>query len=116
MRFTLIALEVVILFPALVLLLDLLHPKQSTTTRRIHLLVHLLMPPLLYIDHVHFQPNSAMHGLVLWATYFILKGNVELAVVAMVLAVNFKQMALYFGMPFAFYALSLLWQSARSKY
>ena len=46
-----------------------------------------------------------MHGLVLWAIAFMFEGNIELAVVAMVAAVNFKQMALYFALPFGVYAL-----------
>jgi hypothetical protein len=57
-----------------------------------------------------------MHGLVLWATYHILVDRIELAVVLMVLAVNFKQNALYFGLPFAFYALSMLWRTASLRY
>ena len=75
-----------------------------------------MMPPLVYVDHGHFQPNSAMHALVLWATYHILVGRTELAVILMVLAVNFKQMGLYFGMPFAFYALATLYQTASKRY
>ena len=70
------------------------------------LVLHL--PPLVYIDHGHFQPNQAMHGLVLWAVYSILRQKVELAVVFMVMAVNFKQMALYFALPFAVFALSTI--------
>jgi len=57
-----------------------------------------------------------MHGLVLWATYSILVGRIELAVVLMVMAANFKQMGLYFGMPFAFYALATLWQKSSQRY
>lgn len=57
-----------------------------------------------------------MHGLVLWGAYFLLTERIELAVVAMVLAVNFKQMALYFGLPFAVYTLSSLWSKAALRY
>lgn len=49
-----------------------------------------------------------MHGLVLWAVYCMLRQKVELAVVFMVLAVNFKQMALYFALPFGVYALTIV--------
>ena len=57
-----------------------------------------------------------MHALVLWATYHILVGRIELAVVLMVMAANFKQMGLYFGMPFAFYALAVLYRKAAQRY
>lgn len=62
-------------------------------------------PPLMFVDHGHFQPNSMMHGLVLWGIYFLIKGKIEFSVIAMVLALNFKQMALYYGLPFGVYAL-----------
>jgi alpha-1,3-glucosyltransferase len=74
-----------------------------------------MMPALIYVDHGHFQPNSPMHGFVLWAVYFALTSRLSLAVVFMVLAVNFKQMALYFALPFAVYALSILWKQAQAK-
>ena len=51
-----------------------------------------------------------MHGLVLWAIALILDGKIALATVAMVLSVNFKQMSLYFALPFGVYALALLLQ------
>jgi alpha-1,3-glucosyltransferase len=50
-----------------------------------------------------------MHGLALWGAYFMMNNQLELAVVAMVLALNFKQMALYFALPFAFFALAKIW-------
>ena len=116
MRVTLILLELVWIIPVVVRLLSILYPKQSTTTRRLYLLAFLMIPSLIYVDHGHFQPNSVMHGLVLWATYFILTNRIEFAVVAMVLAVNFKQMALYFGLPFGIYALSTLFNKAQQRF
>lgn len=75
-----------------------------------------MIPPFIFIDHGHFQPNSVMHGLVLWGVYHLIRGRIELSVIVMVLAVNFKQMALYFALPFAIYAFSQLLQRASSKY
>jgi len=72
MRLTLIILELVMVVPVVIRLLATLYPKQSTTTRRLYLLAFLSLPPLIFVDHGHFQPNSVMHGLVLWATYLIL--------------------------------------------
>jgi len=50
-----------------------------------------------------------MHGLALWGAYFMMNNQIEFAVIAMVLALNFKQMALYFALPFAFFALAKIW-------
>jgi alpha-1,3-glucosyltransferase len=74
------------------------------------------MPSLIYVDHGHFQPNSAMHGFVLWAIYFALTNRLSYALIFMVLAVNFKQNALYFALPFAAYTLSILWKSTQVRY
>ncbi len=116
MRNALIILELLALVPPLLKLLVVLYPKASTTTRRLYLSVYLTIPSLIFVDHGHFQPNSAMHGMVLWAIYFMLTSRLEWAVVFMVSAVNFKQMALYFGMPFAFMTLGLLLKLASQRF
>lgn len=101
--------ELIIFLPALIKVLDQLYLKQSLSVKRIFLCLIMLMPPLIFIDHGHFQPNSVMHGLVLWGVYFMIRGSLVAAVISMVLAINFKQNALYFGLPFAFYALGILY-------
>ena len=116
MRTALVILELLALVPPLLKLLVALYPKASTTTRRIYLFLYLLIPSLIFVDHGHFQPNSAMHGLVLWAVYFIITQRIEWAVVFMVAAVNFKQMALYFAMPFAFMTLGSLYKLACQRF
>jgi alpha-1,3-glucosyltransferase len=116
MRNVLIILELLALVPPLLKLLVVLYPKASTTTRRLYLSVYLTIPSLIFVDHGHFQPNSAMHGMVLWGIYFMLTSRLEWAVVFMVSAVNFKQMALYFGMPFAFMTLGLLLKLASQRF
>ena len=90
MRAMFIFLELIFLVPPLVKLLAVLYPKQSTSTRKMFLFIILMIPPFIYIDHGHFQPNSVMHGLVLWSVYFMIRNRIQLAVVSMVLAVNFK--------------------------
>lgn len=66
------------------------------------------IPSTLIVDNVHFQFNQVMHGLVLWAIAFILDGHIVLATIAMVLSINFKQMSLYFSLPFGVFALATL--------
>ena len=105
-----ILLEYLAFLPPLKMVLDSYYTKQCQTLKRLYLLVILMLSPLVYIDDGHFQPNSVMHGLVLWGVYFMFKGQIERAVVAMVLAVHFKQMALYFGLPFGVYAIALIYR------
>ena len=54
------------------------------------LFIILMTPPFIFIDHGHFQPNSVMHGLLLWGVYYMIRGKIEYATVAMALALNFK--------------------------
>lgn len=115
MRIFLILSELIVFVPAAILVLEKLYPRTSKTTQRIYLLILLSLAPLVYIDHAHFQPNAPMHGLVLWGAYFMMNDQLELAVIAMVLALNFKQMALYFALPFAFYALAKVWNRTSGR-
>jgi alpha-1,3-glucosyltransferase len=71
----------------------------------------MLLPPIVFMDHGHFQFNQLMHGFVLWAVYFMMKQDMTKAVFFMVLAINFKQMALYFAIPFGVYTLALMYKS-----
>jgi alpha-1,3-glucosyltransferase len=49
-----------------------------------------------------------MHGFVLFAVTFVMRDNFVMATILMVLAVNFKQTALYFALPFVVYVISRL--------
>ena len=79
----------------------------------ISLLLILLNPTLVLIDHGHFQYNGISLGLTQLAIYFLLKStNVKLKwlVLASFLftsSLNYKQMELYHALPFFFYLLGL---------
>ena len=70
-----------------------------------HLFILLISPVLIIIDHGHFQYNQVMHGLFLFALYFLYNGNIILAIIFYCLCVNFKQMGLYYSIPFPLFAL-----------
>ncbi|BGP51755.1 Glucosyltransferase-like protein [Rhodotorula kratochvilovae] len=57
----------------------------------------LLQPALILIDSGHFQYNSIMLGLTLWAVNCFQAGHDVLGSVAFMLSLGFKQMALYFA-------------------
>lgn len=60
-----------------------------------HLLLALLTPPFLLVDHGHFQYNNVMLGLTLWAVAFFASKSYFLAVVCLFASICFKQMNLY---------------------
>lgn len=57
MRCFMILLEFIVFVPAVVKLLNWLYLHQPLQTRMIILMLVLHLPPLVYIDHGHFQPN-----------------------------------------------------------
>ena len=76
-----------------------------------HLFILLISPVLIIIDHGHFQYNQVMHGLFLFALYFLYNANIILAIIFYCLCVNFKQMGLYYSIPFPLYALKYIFKN-----
>merc|ERR1719341_1597466 len=70
----------------------------------------LSLPPLILIDHGHFQYNSASLGLFLMAVAALMRGRDLTGSSLFVLALNYKQMELYHALPFFFYLLGLCWR------
>jgi alpha-1,3-glucosyltransferase len=70
------------------------------------LLLALLAPPLMLIDNGHFQYNNVCLGLSLWAIVMLLRQQDFVASVLFCLALNFKQMGLYYAPVFFFALLS----------
>lgn len=68
----------------------------------------LISPPLLLIDHGHFQFNSAMLGLTLASVNALLTKKYGLAALAFTSALLFKQMSLFFALPIFFYSLGIV--------
>jgi alpha-1,3-glucosyltransferase len=83
------------------------------------LLLILLNPTLVLIDHGHFQYNSISLGLMQMATVFLLKESnskreifdLVLASIFYCLALNYKQMELYHALPIFFYLLGICFKS-----
>jgi alpha-1,3-glucosyltransferase len=72
------------------------HDFKSATT----FILALIQPSMIVIDHGHFQYNSVSLGLALWGFYFMTKkefSNCILGSIFFCLALNFKQMILYYA-------------------
>lgn len=57
----------------------------------------LMQPALIMIDHAHFQFNSVMLGLTLWAINCFLTEHFILGSIFFCASLGFKQMALYYS-------------------
>jgi len=79
--------------------------KVSTWTASIALVAILMQPSTILIDHVHFQYNTVMLGLVLGCMSSLLAERYMWSAIFFVAALGFKQMALYYAFTIFAYLL-----------
>ena len=72
------------------------------------LLLILINPLMIIIDHGHFQYNNVMHGFFVLALFFLYSENYILAIIFYSFCINFKQMGLYYAIPFPLYVIKKL--------
>jgi alpha-1,3-glucosyltransferase len=99
MRATVIISEYLVYIPAAVIFVRRFSRLQGVQTwdASVALVAILLQPATMLIDHVHFQYNTVMLGLVLASASSIMAGRYMWSCVFFVLALGFKQMALYYA-------------------
>ena len=108
--------DLLIFYPSTIILKDLFSSKHSTISS---LLLILLNPTIVLIDHGHFQYNCISLGLMQFALYFFIKNkkvkinNYLIGSVMFCLALNYKQMELYHSLPVFFFLLSKCFKSKR---
>lgn len=76
--------------------------------------VILISPFLTIIDHGHYQFNCVMHGLYIIAVFFLFDRQFIFAIIFFAMCVNFKQMGMYYSIPFPLFVLKDLiydWKS-----
>ncbi|CAK9437297.1 uncharacterized protein LODBEIA_P16750 [Lodderomyces beijingensis] len=110
MRLTSIASELLFHIPAVLILANLLGKKfhLSRMDQVLVALVILNQPALVLVDHGHFQYNSVMLGLFLYAVIELINNNLVMASIWFVSCINFKQMGLYYAVFIFVYILSQL--------
>ena len=102
MRLSVVLCDAALFLPAALLLCRRLYPRgrgedANASARHLAFACVAFCPPLLLIDHGHFQYNSVMLGLSLLALWLLSCQQRFLAAVAFCLALNFKQTALYYA-------------------
>ena len=80
------------------------------------LLLILINPLLIIIDHGHFQYNNVMYGFFVIALFCLYSENYLLAIIFYSFCVNYKQMGLYYAIPFPLYVIKkLLFEKNNNK-
>ncbi|XP_038049642.1 dolichyl pyrophosphate Man9GlcNAc2 alpha-1,3-glucosyltransferase-like [Patiria miniata] len=100
MRYSVLAVDVLLYIPAVVAFCVWALPHQSDVNQLKTAAAFLLYPGLIIIDHGHFQYNCASLGFALWAVVALATNHDLLGSIAFVLALNYKQMELYHALPF----------------
>ncbi|KAH9127097.1 hypothetical protein LEN26_003720 [Aphanomyces euteiches] len=105
MRLTVLLCDVVLFMPALFLLAKVVYKKQWSI-RMEFLMMILLQPAFILIDHGHFQYNNVSLGFTALSVACILNDHEFLGSIFYCCALNFKQMALYYAPAVTFFLLA----------
>ncbi|KCV68836.1 hypothetical protein H696_04254 [Fonticula alba] len=125
MRLSVILCDLVVLFPAAWLLAMRLFPRHPFLRAAVFAAV-VFEPTLIIFDHGHFQYNGVMVGFMLAALGLLfdeagpagrpaISAKRLLGVVALCAAVTFKQMALFYTLPFAGFMIGASWRQAHGR-
>lgn len=110
MRSTVLASDFLIYFTGLIYYFLVVRKPLKPRERAMAATIGLMYPALILIDHGHFQYNCISLGLTVWAVNMVMNGNYFLASVFYCLALNYKQMALYYSFSFFFFLLGICLQ------
>ncbi|KAG0188112.1 hypothetical protein DFQ28_005366 [Apophysomyces sp. BC1034] len=97
MRSTVFVSEALVYVPAVLVFCQILYGAEGYLKKYIAAILILMQPALLMIDHGHFQYNSVMLGLSLWAINGLLTKHYILGSIFFCASLAFKQMALYYA-------------------
>ncbi|KAG3010572.1 putative dolichyl pyrophosphate Man9GlcNAc2 alpha-1,3-glucosyltransferase [Phytophthora cactorum] len=100
MRKSVLLCDIALFIPAIYSVARAIYGNEQWTRRMSFLLLVLLQPAILLIDHGHFQYNNVCLGFTALGVALILQGHEFLGSICYCLALNFKQMALYYAPAF----------------
>ncbi|KAG2533124.1 hypothetical protein JM16_000139 [Phytophthora kernoviae] len=106
MRTSVLLCDVLLFIPAIYYVARCVYGTKQWTQRTAFVMLVLLQPAVLLIDHGHFQYNNVCLGFTAMGVALILQGHEFLGSVCYCLALNFKQMALYYAPAFGVFLLA----------
>jgi alpha-1,3-glucosyltransferase len=102
MRFTVVIIDCIFLFPPVYLICKKLSPIRYRNRALFNALIFIifLKPDQILIDHGHFQYNCLMLGLILYSFYLLINERRYLCCFIFTIAINCKLMSTYFCLAF----------------
>eukprot|EP00949_MAST-11_sp_MAST-11-sp1_P003697 g3697.t1 len=116
MRSTVVVSDMVVLFPACFYLGKELLGARKFALRFEWMVLQLLSPALLLIDHGHFQYNAVCIGLAIAACVAYARRSDLTTAVLFTLSLHFKQIALFYALPFFFVLIASSWRSNKQVF
>ncbi|XP_025017658.1 LOW QUALITY PROTEIN: dolichyl pyrophosphate Man9GlcNAc2 alpha-1,3-glucosyltransferase-like [Tetranychus urticae] len=112
MRSTVLISDVVIYFTGLIYYFMVVRKPLKPRERGMLATIGLMYPALILIEHGHFQYkfNSVSLGFTVWTVVMLMSGRYFLGSVFYCLALNYKQMSLYYSFSFFFFLLGICFQ------
>lgn len=114
MRLTVILSELVTLVPAVLWFFGSYYRFIRPDLKLVGSFLMLCCPALILVDHGHFQFNSVMLGFSVGAFTAVVKGHLVFASLLFTLALNFKQMSLYYSLPLFFAIITKAYTISKS--
>mmetsp|Transcript_20733 Transcript_20733/g.20645 ORF Transcript_20733/g.20645 Transcript_20733/m.20645 type:complete len:168 (+) Transcript_20733:680-1183(+) len=115
MRVSVILGDLFVYIPAIFMFFKMYYRYLSGGVKYSVMILVFLSPPLILIDNGHFQYNSIMLGFSLWAIVLVYYDYLGLSAILLALALNFKQMALYYVLPFLCIWIAKAWKRAKHQ-
>ncbi|CAG9310958.1 unnamed protein product [Blepharisma stoltei] len=115
MRISVILGDLFVYVPAIFMFFKMYYRYLSGGVKYSVIILVFLSPPLILIDNGHFQYNSIMLGFSLWAIVLVYYDYLGLSAILLALALNFKQMALYYVLPFLCIWIAKAWKRAKHQ-
>ena len=109
MRLTCLLVDMICLFPPMYLLSSIFQRKLP----QLLLLLFLIKPDAILIDHGHFQYNSLILGLILLSFYCMLNQQYYLTCLLFTITIHSKQMAVYYSLAFLSALIGLTYQQLK---
>jgi len=105
MRCTVVVLDLLIFCTGVLYFIQAFYKNLELTHKMAFAFLAINFPLLLLIDHGHFHYNCVLLGLSLWAMIFTINRHYTTATIIFCLAINFKQMGLYYSLAFFFFII-----------
>ncbi|KAK5577226.1 hypothetical protein RB653_002166 [Dictyostelium firmibasis] len=75
----------------------------------------ILNPGLLMVDHIHFQYNGFLKGILILSIYFLIRGNILIGSILFSVLLNFKHIYMYMAPAFFVYLLKYYCLKSKSN-